>query len=106
MSLSENHDSVSDDSHHDGGNAIEHVGDEANDIAKAVAPEFREINAGAHANGNTQNAGQGEDQPRAHDGVGHSSARFTHGLWNLRKEGPVERADTTVNKISEYGEQG
>jgi hypothetical protein len=87
------------------GDAIQHIGREANDIAEAVAAELREVNAGAHSHRNTQNAGQGEDERGTDDRIGHPAARFAHRFRGLGEEGPVDRPDTSVNKIGEYREQ-
>src|ERR1700689_1744651 len=101
MFLGEHYDGVGHDADHDGRHAVENVCGEANDIAETIASEFREVDASAHAYGNSDNAGEREDERGADDGIGHSPARLAHRFWSLSEEGPVQRAHSAVDQIGE-----
>ncbi len=103
--LGENDDSVSHNADHDRRHAVQNVGGEADDIAETVAAVLREVDTRTHAHRHSQNAGQGENKSRAHDGIGHSPARFAHRLRSLGEEGPVDRPDAAIDKVGEYRKQ-
>ena len=68
------HQGIDGNADHDRGHAVQHIGGEADQVAKAVAPVFRQINARADAQGQPDHAGDRQDQPRAHDRIRHASA--------------------------------
>ena len=96
---------VGHDADHDRRHAVQHVGGKANGVAEAIAAKLREIDACAHAERNSEKAGEAKNEGRADDGVGHSAARFAHRFRSLRQESPVDRADAAVDQIGEDREQ-
>ena len=106
MFLIEDHDRVGHNADDDRGHSVQHVGRKANDVAEAVASVLREVDTGAHSHRHSQNTGQGQDESRANDSVGHSAAGFANRFRGLREKGPVNRADTAVDQIGEDREQG
>ena len=76
------HQRVSRHPHHDGGNAVEHIGGKAHRVGQlGSAPELGQKDAAADADGNADQAAQGEQNRGAQDGVGHASANFPYGPW-------------------------
>ena len=103
--LRDHDDGVGDDADHDGGNAVEHVGGKANDVAEAVAAVFGDIDAGADSQWDADQAGNRKNHAGSDDGVGHAAAGFAHRLGSLGNEGPVERSQAAVDKIGKNREQ-
>src|SRR5256885_16483654 len=94
-------------SHDDGGNAVEDIGSETDGVGQfGAAPELREIDASADADGDADDAGQAEQDRRPDNGIGHAAAHFAGGLGNLGKEVEVERTRALVEKVDEEGHQG
>ena len=87
------------DAHHDRGNAVEHIGGEANRIGQlGAATELGQKDAAADADGNADEAGQAEQNCRADDGVGHAAAGFADRLGNLGEEVQVQRTGALVDR--------
>ena len=79
--------------HHDRGNAVEHVGGEADGVGQlGAAAELGQIDAAANADGNADETGNAEQHCRADDGIGHAAALFADRLGNLREEGEIQRS--------------
>ncbi len=61
MLLPENNQRVHGDADHDGWHAVQYIGREAYQVAEPVASVFRQIDSTANAQGNSYNAGHGQD---------------------------------------------
>ena len=101
-----NDESVDGHAHDDGGDAVEDVGGESDGVGQlGSATEFSEEDAAADADGDSDEAGEAEQDAGADDGVGHAAADFAFRLGDLGKESHVQRAGAFVNEIAEDGEQ-
>src|SRR5207302_5800735 len=101
MFLIQDNDGVGHDADDNGGNAVEHVGGESNNAAHAIAAELSQVDARTHSQRHAQNAGDSEDEPGTHDGIGHAAAGFAYRLRSLSQESPVDGADSAIHQIAE-----
>ena len=69
-----------------------------------AAAELGEVDASGDADGNAHEAGKGEDDSGADDGVGHAAALFTNRGGDVGEEGQIEGACAFVDEVGENGD--
>ena len=90
---------------HDGGHAVQHVGDKAHDIAVAVASVLGKKDARADSERHAEQTGDAKNDRRADDGVRHAAARFAYRLRSLGQKRKIDRADALINQVGKDGEE-
>src|SRR6516165_11737634 len=78
------------DADNDGGDTVEQIRRVAYYGGERFILEFREIDSGDEANGNSDQRRHSHDLQAAHYGVGHTPAYFAGGLGQLCEEVPVQ----------------
>jgi len=106
MFLGHHDERVDRDAHDDRGDAVEDVCREAYSVGEECAlTELCDVDAGGDADGDAHEAGEGEDDSRADDGVGHAAALFTNRSRDVGEEVQVEGTRAFVDQVEENGEQ-
>ena len=72
--------------------------------SELAAAELGEVDAGGDADGDAHEAGEGEDDAGADDGVGHAAAGLAYRRGDVGEEGEVERAGALVDEVAEDGD--
>src|SRR6185312_4151498 len=91
--------------HHDGREAIEHVGQESDAVGEPRAAVFGQVQAGADANRKPEQHRESDDDERADDRVRHAAAGFADGLGHVREEREVERSSALRDEVRQNEEQ-
>ena len=89
----------------DGRRAVQHIGDEADRPAQAAGAVLGEVDAGADADGEPDQAGGSHDDRRADDRVGDAAARLADGHGGAHEEVPVDRRRSLVQEVGEDEDQ-
>ena len=97
---------VNGDAHDDRRHTVEHVGGEADHVGQTlVAAELRDVDAAGNADGHAHETGDGQQDARSEDGIGHPAANLTHRFRYLGKESEIERTGALEEEIGEDGNQ-
>src|SRR3984957_8331048 len=96
---------VGEDADDDRWDAVEQVGGVADDERDGTGAELRKINRAEEADGHTDYGGEKEKLGAADDGVGHATAGFADGSWELCEEVPVDRSAAVIDEVAENEEE-
>ena len=92
---------IDNNSPNDGGNAVQHIRDEAQHGVGAGGPIFREVNSAQHTNRHADDGRQPEQFERADDRVRHAAADRADWFGQLGEEIPVHRTRATLEQMKE-----
>ena len=88
------------DADHNRRHPAEDIGGEANRTAQPITAKLGEVDACSDSEGDTNQAGDSQDQHRSHNRVCHAAARLSDGFGRLSKERPINRSHAAVNDVA------